>query len=127
MVAPVSVPKEKFKHQHFKKYHALDESGLARVGELLSNGDVYINKYAPVIGNDSQVMNQSDLANVEYKAKSEAYKGANPASVDRVIITSTNESPFLIKVITRQTRIPEIGDKFSSRHGQKGVVGLIVP
>ena len=50
-----------------------------------------------------------------------------PAFVDRMIMTSTPDEPFIIKCITRQTRIPEIGDKFSSRHGQKGVVGLIVP
>jgi DNA-directed RNA polymerase III subunit RPC2 len=50
-----------------------------------------------------------------------------PAFVDRVIITSTPEEPYLIKMIQRQTRVPEVGDKFSSRHGQKGVVGLIVP
>lgn len=47
--------------------------------------------------------------------------------MDRVIITSTPEEPYLIKMIQRQTRVPEVGDKFSSRHGQKGVVGLIVP
>ena len=66
-------------------------------------------------------------ANVEYKPRPESYKGANPSYVDRVILTSTQDDPFLIKVVTRQTRVPEIGDKFSSRHGQKGVVGLIVP
>ena len=42
------------------------------------------------------------------------------------MITDTENDQTLIKVLIRQTRRPELGDKFSSRHGQKGVCGLIV-
>lgn len=34
----------------YKKYHALDEDGMARIGESLSNGDIYVNKHTPVLG-----------------------------------------------------------------------------
>ena len=46
--------------------------------------------------------------------------------VDKVILTTNPEESYLIKILLRQTRRPELGDKFSSRHGQKGVCGLIV-
>lgn len=50
----------------------------------------------------------------------------HPAHIEKVMVTKS-EDENIIKIVTRETRIPEIGDKFSSRHGQKGVVGLIVP
>lgn len=40
------------------------------------------------------------------------------------MVTTNENDTGLIKLLLRQTRRPEIGDKFSSRHGQKGVVGM---
>lgn len=53
------------------------------------------------------------------------YKGVEPSCIEKVMVSANGEEDFLIKILLRQTRRPEIGDKFSSRHGQKGVTGNI--
>jgi len=62
-------------------------------------------------------------AQPEYREVPLLYKGPVPSYVEKVMVSSNAEDSFLIKLLLRQTRRPEIGDKFSSRHGQKGVTG----
>jgi len=106
-----------------KKLRPLDRDGLPYIGERLFNGDIYINKYSIINQEGDYTQNN---VNIIEKPSMITYKSTVSSYVDRVMLTTTPNQPELIKVILRQTRRPEIGDKFSSRHGQKGVVGLIV-
>jgi hypothetical protein len=66
-------------------------------------------------------------AQPEYRDVPQVYKGPVPSYIEKVMLSSNAEESFLIKLLLRQTRRPEIGDKFSSRHGQKGVTGMSYP
>ena len=107
-----------------KKYDIIQPDGLAGVGERVDPGDVYINKQTPTNANDNSFTGQA--ATVPYKNTPMTYKSPVAGQIDKVMITDTENDQTLIKVLIRQTRRPELGDKFSSRHGQKGVCGLIV-
>ena len=107
-----------------KKYDIIQADGLAGVGERVDPGDVYINKQTPSNANDNTFTGQA--ATVPYKNAPMTYKSPVAGHIDKVMITDTENDQTLIKVLIRQTRRPELGDKFSSRHGQKGVCGLIV-
>jgi DNA-directed RNA polymerase III subunit RPC2 len=107
-----------------KKYDIIQLDGLAGVGERVDPGDIYINKQTPTNANDNTFTGQA--AAVPYKNTAMSYKSPVAGNIDKVMITDTENDQTLIKVLIRQTRRPELGDKFSSRHGQKGVCGLIV-
>ena len=102
----------------------LDQDGICSPGERVSNKQVLVNKSVPVV---TQPLPQQPQAasNTNYKDTPVVYKGVMDSYIEKVLITSNTEESYLIKMLLRTTRRPELGDKFSSRHGQKGVCGLI--
>nr|QBH67447.1 DNA-directed RNA polymerase subunit beta [Ustilago esculenta] len=114
-----------------KRYDILEADGIAGVGERVEQGDIYVNKQTPVNANDNSsaaimIGASNAAASVAYKSAPLSYKPPVSGYIDQVLITDTDSDQTLIKALIRQTRRPELGDKFSSRHGQKGVCGLIV-
>ncbi|XP_011634153.1 DNA-directed RNA polymerase III subunit RPC2 [Pogonomyrmex barbatus] len=109
------------------KHDILDSDGIAAPGEMVENKKVMVNKSVPAPSeNMGPVPSGNVQTQTEYRNAEIQFKGLVPAYVEKVMISSNAEDAFLVKLLLRQTRRPEIGDKFSSRHGQKGVIGLIV-
>ena len=106
-----------------KRHALLDENGLAQVGEKVTKGEVYIAKQVPL--NAAATSLGSDYGTAEYRDMPMTYRLDDDAYIDKVLLSVTESDNRLLKIQTRQTRRPEVGDKFSSRHGQKGVVGLV--
>ncbi|PSC73428.1 DNA-directed RNA polymerase III subunit RPC2 [Micractinium conductrix] len=109
------------------KFRLLDRDGIAAAGEVLSQGEVLVNKQVPTNTRD-QVTNPAAMPDAFYRPSPvswKGYSGGEKCVVDKVMLTSNDDNPTVVKVLVRHTRRPELGDKFSSRHGQKGVVGSI--
>ncbi len=105
-------------------YRYLENDGIIFPGANVSEGDVVIGKTSP-----PRFLNGLDKFSLTSGVKREssvALKHGEKGIVDAVVITETQEGNKLVQVKIRDTRVPELGDKFTSRHGQKGVVGLIV-
>ena len=98
----------------------LDQDGLVAPGSVVSQGDLLAARETPM---DTRGPGPA----VGYKPSPVVHKLPEPTNIDKVMVTDSEDGNQLIKILTRQTRRPELGDKFSSRHGQKGVCGLIVP
>ncbi|KAJ1973663.1 DNA-directed RNA polymerase III complex subunit Rpc2 [Dimargaris xerosporica] len=115
-----------------ERYGILDADGIAGVGERVLPKQVYVNKQTPTMtttdlnGTTAAAQMASGAAVVSYKPTPMVYKAPEPAYIDKVLLTNTESDQIMVKTLIRQTRRPELGDKFSSRHGQKGVCGLIV-
>eukprot|EP00177_Eucheuma_denticulatum_P008879 GFKZ01016117.1.p1 GENE.GFKZ01016117.1~~GFKZ01016117.1.p1 ORF type:complete len:1238 (-),score=175.17 GFKZ01016117.1:636-4349(-) len=110
------------------RYEVLDDDGIVAPGEQISQGMIYVNKEVP--SGDGQggagLPGVVGIGATQYAPQPLSHKTASTVVADRVLLTSNDREHVVVKVMLRETRRPELGDKFSSRHGQKGVCGLIV-
>ena len=97
-------------------YSLLDENGLIKENSQLDDKKVIIGKITANINNESNYIDASVTP-----------KKGQLGFVDKSFITEGEEGHRLAKVRIREERIPAMGDKFCSRCGQKGTVGLIIP
>jgi len=121
----ISIPDKDVKgYKSEKDYRLLEKDGIIFQEAKVAEGDVIIGKTSPPRFLSS--MDQYNFAPSSRRESSVALKHGEEGIIDFILITESSEGNRLIQVKIRDQRIPELGDKFTSRHGQKGVVGLII-
>ncbi len=106
-------------------YRHLAEDGIVMPESEVFGKDVLVGKTSPprfleeisVFGTVEEKKRESSLS----------LKTGEKGKVDSVLITEGPSGNRLVKVRMRGIKTPEIGDKLASRHGQKGVIGLLIP
>jgi len=114
--------KNNTKNMKFANYDKLDANGIIKENTLIEDRDIIIGKVLPIKENKNdftKTMKHSDES-ISYRTQEESY-------VDKNYIETNGDGYNFCKVRIRNYRKPVIGDKFSSRHGQKGTIGNIIP
>ncbi len=107
-----------------KAYRLLEEDGVIATESQVQGGDILIGKTSP-----PRFMEEYREFEVKGPYRRDTSIGVRPSEngvVDNVVMTQSHDGGKMYKIRVRDVRIPEIGDKFASRHGQKGVVGMLV-
>ena len=112
----------KTKGMKLGNYSKVNSKGVIPENTLVENRDIIIAKVMPI------KENRNDHTKIiKYEDQSKIYKTAEETYIDKNYIDRNGDGYSFAKVRLRTLRKPVIGDKFSSRHGQKGTVGNIIP
>ncbi len=106
-------------------YKHLSEDGISNPETVLESDQVMIGRISPLRFLGTMDRFVTGLENI--RETSVRLRHGDHGIADRIFVTDTTDGTKLIKVVVRDLKIPEIGDKLASRHGQKGVIALIVP
>ena len=126
LIDEISVPdKDVKRYKSEQDYRFLEGDGIIYPEAKVGEGDVIIGRTSPPRFLSS--LDEYNLSNSVRRESSISLKHGEHGVADFVVVTENEEGNKLVQVRLREERIPEIGDKFTSRHGQKGVTGILVP
>ncbi|HNT60847.1 MAG TPA: hypothetical protein PKJ97_02610, partial [Candidatus Bilamarchaeaceae archaeon] len=106
-------------------YRHLDDDGVVHPESKVEGKVVLVGKTSP-----PRFLEEISVFGVVEEKKRESslsMKSGEKGVVDSVMVTEAPSGNRLVKIRMRGEKVPEVGDKFASRHGQKGVVGLMLP
>ena len=110
------------KNMKFANYNKLNKQGVIPENTIVKDRDVIIGKILPIKENKNDY-----TKSIKYSDESVIYKTNEESYIDKNYIETNGDGYTFCKVRIRNYRKPVIGDKFSSRHGQKGTIGNIIP
>lgn len=116
------------------KWDNLDENGLPKLNAYIGEDDVFLGKVKiqlkPQQENDEENLNMFKKEGIveSYEDRSVIGDRVNYGIIDKIhVIKDPIEDTHTVKLRFRKPRLPVLGDKMASRHGQKGTVGMILP
>ena len=98
-------------------YAAISDNGIPILNSVINENDVIIGKVVNL---------RNDAAGYTFRDASTTHKNSEQCRIDGVWQDKNSDGYPFIKVRTVSERIPQIGDKVSSRHGQKGTIGMLM-